>query len=79
MMELREPKYHWGQLVKTSVSLFNDGSYPDAQEQALLVQNGTLGEIVQVGTHLESGVPVYLVEFGPGCVVGCQEEELVVY
>ncbi len=37
---------------------------------------GAVGEIVQVGHHVEANVPVYLVEF-PGSVVGCIEEEIV--
>lgn len=79
MMTAREAKYQWGQLVKTRTDLHNDGSYPEQPVDALLVEVGALGEIVQVGRHVETGMPVYLVEFGPGRVVGCQEEELVAY
>jgi len=42
----------------------------------LLVSNGTLGEIVNVGYHEELNLPVYLVEFLEGGVVGCLEEEI---
>ncbi len=76
MFEPRMPKYQWGQRVRTLVDLLNDGSYPDAQPDALLVANGGLGEIVQVGSHTESNTPIYLVEFGDGRVVGCLEEEI---
>ncbi|MGE0113767.1 MAG: nitrogen fixation protein NifZ [Steroidobacteraceae bacterium] len=76
MIEVREPKYQWGQRVSTLLDLFNDGSYPDQPPQALLVPVGTLGEIVQVGTHTESNTPVYLVEFNGKQVVGCLEEEI---
>jgi len=34
------------------------------------------GEIVQVGTHAESGTHIYLVEFRERLVVGCLEGEL---
>ena len=37
----------------------------------------TEGEIVQVGSHEETNIPVYLVEFGEHLVVGCLEEEIV--
>ena len=38
---------------------------------------GGAGEIVQVGAHVESNTPIYLVEFGEKLVVGCLEEEIV--
>jgi nitrogen fixation protein NifZ len=70
------PKYDWGRRVKTLVDLVNDGSYPDARPEALLVASGALGEIVQVGSHTDSNTPIYLVEFADGRVVGCLEEEI---
>lgn len=79
MFELREPKYQWGQRVAAQVDLFNDGSYPDAAEGALLVATGCVGEIVQIGHHEEANLPVYIVEFAAGdrpCVVGVMEEEI---
>lgn len=76
MLEPRPPRYQWGQPVVSTVDLHNDGSYPDCAAQALLVSAGTCGEIVQVGHHEEADVPVYLVEFPNGCVVGCLEEEV---
>lgn len=76
MLDVREPKYQWGQPVVAAADLRNDGSYPDATDDALLVAAGTRGEIVQTGMHEESHTPVYLVEFPDGKVVGCLEEEL---
>jgi nitrogen fixation protein NifZ len=78
MIEPRMPKYGWGQRVRAGVDLFNDGSYPDAAEGALLVCSGDPGEIVNVGTHVKSSTPIYLVEFPENRVVGCLEEELLV-
>ncbi|MBQ0933066.1 nitrogen fixation protein NifZ [Ideonella sp. 4Y16] len=75
MIEPRAPIYAWGQPVRATVDLFNDGSYPDVDEGALLVRAGSLGEVVQVGHHAEANLPVYMVEFGR-TVVGCLEEEL---
>jgi nitrogen fixation protein NifZ len=63
--------------VKTVVDLHNDGSFPAAPAEALLVKVGDTGEIVQVGTHTESNTPVYLVEFTERLVVGCLEEEIL--
>ncbi|BBA37350.1 nifZ protein [Methylocaldum marinum] len=76
MIEPRAPIYQWGQRVWTETDLLNDGSYPDREPGALLVAAGSEGEIVQVGYHEEAKIPVYLVEFQNGCVVGCFEEEL---
>ena len=70
------PKYDWGQRVKVIDDVFNDGSYPDRAEDELLAAAGTIGEIVQIGMHAETNVPVYLVEFSENCVVGCLEAEL---
>lgn len=76
MIEPRLPKYDWGQRVKTLADLYNDGSFPDSAADALLVPSGATGEIVQVGTHVETNMPVYIVEFGRH-VVGCLEEEIL--
>lgn len=77
MIEPRLPKYQWGQRVKTLIDLNNDGTFPDAPADALLVGVGDTGEIVQVGVHTEANIPIYLVEFGEKLVVGCLEEEIV--
>jgi len=75
MMDLREPKYSWGLAVVAAEDLYNDGSVPDAPEDALLVVAGGPGEIVQVGHHSEANVPIYMVDFGVA-VLGCLEEEI---
>lgn len=72
----RTPKYQWGQQVVASIDLYNDGSYPERAADELLVARGAQGEVVQVGQHEESGIPVYMVEFPDGAVVGCLEEEI---
>ncbi|HEY9214377.1 MAG TPA: nitrogen fixation protein NifZ [Ancylobacter sp.] len=77
MIEPRLPKYQWGQRVKALTDLLNDGSFPDAPSEARLVSVGDTGEIVQVGTHTEANLPIYLVEFSEHLVVGCLEEEIL--
>ena len=76
MIEPREPKYQWGQPVVAAIDLYNDGSLPDAPEDALLIATGGPGEIVQVGRHEEANVPLYMVDFGL-VVLGCLEDELL--
>ena len=77
MIEPRLPRYQWGQRVKALIDLHNDGTFPDKPPEDLLVGVGAQGEIVQVGSHEETNIPVYLVEFGEHLVVGCLEEEIV--
>ncbi|MDA8328454.1 MAG: nitrogen fixation protein NifZ [Betaproteobacteria bacterium] len=80
MLEPRMAKFQWGQRVVAGVDLVNDGSYPDREADALLVAQGSMGEIVQIGQHVDTDTPIYLVEFGidsqDSCVVGCMEEEI---
>lgn len=76
MIDPRLPKHEWGMKVRTVVELINDGSFPDAPAEAVLVPVGGIGEIVNVGAHVDSNTPVYLVEFGDHLVVGCLEEEI---
>ncbi len=76
MIEPEAPKFQRGQRVSAAGDLFNDGSFPDRPPEALLVKTGDQGEIVQVGTHTETGTYIYLVEFGERLVVGCLEGEI---
>jgi nitrogen fixation protein NifZ len=69
-------KYDWGLRVRAVTDLLNDGSYPDRGDEELLVKTGDVGEIVNVGAHVESETTVYLVEFSPQLVVGCLEDEI---
>jgi nitrogen fixation protein NifZ len=77
MIEPRLPRYDWGLPVLAAEDLLNDGSFPGAEAGTRLVQAGERGEIVNVGTHTEFNLPVYLVEFSENRVVGCLEEEIV--
>ena len=76
MLDIRQPKFQWGQPVVALIDLVNDGSYPGVELEGLLIDKGTRGEIVQTGMHEESNTPVYLVEFPGGKVIGCLEHEI---
>jgi len=75
MIEPRDAKFQWGQRVVALDDLVNDGSFPDQPEDAVLARAGDVGEVVQVGHHVDANVPIYLVEFN-GLVLGCLEEEI---
>ena len=80
MPDIRLPKYREGQRVAAAADLFNDGSHPERAAEALLIEAGSTGEVVQVGRHVDENRPIYMVDFiagdGRPCVVGCLEEEL---
>ncbi len=78
MIPMREPRFQWGQSLIAACDLVNDGSYPELAADALVVAAGTMGEVVNIGHHTEANVPVYMVEFAGGRVVGCLEEELAI-
>ena len=77
MMVPSAPAFAWGQPVLAHVALYNDGSYPDCDAAALLVEEGAPGEVVQIGRHEPTGAEVYLVEFSGGRIVGCLEQDIV--
>lgn len=70
------PAYQWGQCVIALDDLVNDGTFPEVPEGAVLVEAGSEGEVVQVGVHEGSQLPVYMVDFS-GRVVGCGEGEIM--
>ncbi len=76
MSDQDTPKFEWGQRVRATADLFNDGSFPEQPADALLVKAGDPGEIVQIGAHVETETPIYLVEFGERKVIGCLAEEI---
>jgi nitrogen fixation protein NifZ len=69
------PLYDAGQRVRALGNLLNDGSFPDAEEEAVLVDAGAIGEIIKVGALVENNAIVYLVEFNARAI-GCFENEI---
>ena len=74
-MDIRLPKYYLNQDVKAITDLLNDGTHPEKNKDELLVKEGTRGIIVQTGIQDER-IPVYMVDFENGMVVGVYEEEI---
>jgi nitrogen fixation protein NifZ len=66
-----------GDGVRAAKPLRQDGTFPDPAVRVgeVLVHEGTLGQIVDVGVYLQEHV-VYAVMFGNGRVVGCLDREL---
>ena len=76
MMDPATHQFEWGQRVVAHVPLYNDGSYPDCGPDALLVEQGTPGEVVQVGRHEATDMTIYLVEFPGHRIIGCLEQDI---
>jgi nitrogen fixation protein NifZ len=76
MSDDAQPKFDWGRRVRATVDLFNDGSFPEKEPEALLVKAGDPGEVVQIGAHVETETTIYLVEFSEKIVIGCLEDEI---
>ncbi len=66
-----------GEQVRAVRPLRQDGTFPDPRIGIgeVLVPEGTLGQIVDVGVYLSEHL-VYAVSFGNGRLVGCLEREL---
>ena len=65
MIEPRLPKYQWGQRFAPRSIFVNDGSFPDAEEESLLVAAGAASaRSSRSALTSKSNTPIYLVEFG---------------
>lgn len=71
-----KPSFEYGAAVRVVRSLRNDGTYPGLPTGALLVRQGSLGHVRDVGTFLQDQL-IYSVHFLDGDrLVGCREHEL---
>jgi len=70
-------KWEYGEAVRLTRNVRNDGTYPGLDPGAFLVRRGSIGYVVDVGTFLQDQV-IYSVNFlDEGKIVGCREEELI--
>lgn len=67
-----------GDPVTATKALRNDGTYPEPgfAVGAVLVPEGTRGEVVDIGLYLQEHI-IYAVAFRNGRAVGCLERELM--
>ncbi len=67
----------FGEAVRVTRNVRNDGTYPGLETGALLIPRGSVGHVVDVGTFLQDQI-IYSVHFiEHGRIVGCREEELI--
>lgn len=70
-------RWDFGDAVRVTRNVKDDGTYPGADVGELLVRRGSVGHVVDVGTFLQDQV-IYSVHFlDIGRIVGCREEELI--
>ncbi len=71
------PRYDFGEPVRVTRNVRNDGTYPGMATGDLLVRRGSVGYVRNVGTFLQDQL-IYSVHFiDINRVIGCREEELI--
>jgi nitrogen fixation protein NifZ len=74
---MMDARWDYGEAVRLTRNVRNDGTYPGLDPGDFLVRRGSIGYVVDVGTFLQDQV-IYSVNFvEEGKVVGCREEELI--
>lgn len=72
-----EERYEFGEAVRVTRNVRNDGTYPGKEIGELLVRRGSVGHVIEMGTFLQDQV-IYTVHFlDQGKMVGCRVEELI--
>ncbi len=72
-----QPTWNYGDAVRVTRNVRNDGTYPGVATGDLLVRRGSVGHVVDVGTFLMDQI-IYSVHFlDIRRIVGCRAEELI--
>ena len=72
-----EERFDFGEPVRVTRNVRNDGTYPGMPVGELLVRRGSVGHVIEMGTFLQDQV-IYTVHFlDQGRMVGCRAEELI--
>lgn len=72
-----KPRFDYGDEVRVTRNVRNDGTYPGMEIGAPLIRRGSVGYVQNVGTYLQDQI-VYSVHFlEADRLVGCREEELL--
>ncbi|MDD4914092.1 MAG: nitrogen fixation protein NifZ [Methylococcales bacterium] len=72
-----EERFDFGERVRVTRNVRNDGTYPGMEVGELLIRRGSVGNVIEMGTFLQDQV-IYTVHFlDQGRMVGCRAEELI--
>jgi len=72
------PQFDYGDEVRVTRNVRNDGTYPGLSRGELLVKRGSVGYVRDIGTFLQDQIiySVHFVDAGDR-LVGCREQELI--
>jgi nitrogen fixation protein NifZ len=71
------PRFEYGDQVRVTRNVRNDGTYPGLVMGNLLIRRGSVGYVMTVGTFLQDQL-IYTVNFmDQNRIIGCREEELI--
>lgn len=74
---MNEVRFDFGESVRLTRNVRNDGTYPGMAIGDLLIRRGSIGNVIEMGTFLQDQV-IYTVHFlDQGRMVGCRAEELI--
>ena len=72
-----QPRFDYGDAVRVVRTVRNDGTFPGMDTGDVLVRQGSVGHVRNVGTFLQDQI-IYAVHFlEVDRTVGCREEELL--
>jgi nitrogen fixation protein NifZ len=71
------PSFDYGDKVRVTRNVRNDGTYPGLDIGAFLVRRGAVGYVMSVGTYLQDQLIYSVHFFEDNLMVGCREEELI--
>ncbi len=70
-------QYQYGDEVRVTRNVRNDGTYPGKEVGEFLLRRGSVGYVQNIGTYLQE-YTIYSVHFvEEDVLIGCKEEELV--
>lgn len=74
---MERPLFEYGDKVRVTRNVRNDGTYPGMEIGDFLVRRGSVGHVTNIGTFLQDQI-IYSVHFlDEGKMVGCRQEELI--
>ncbi|SNY92939.1 nitrogen fixation protein NifZ [Cohaesibacter sp. ES.047] len=78
MIESQPPeRFEYGDVVRVTRNVRNDGTYPGAKTGTLLIRRGSTGVVRDIGTFLQDQV-IYTIHFtDEDRIVGCRDKELI--
>lgn len=71
------PRFDFGDEVRVTRNVRNDGTYPGMEIGEPLIRRGSVGYVQNVGTYLQDQVIYSVHFFEDGRIVGCRDEELI--